>query len=61
MYSPTLSEKGVLNSAARKRRPQNPFDFQVCRKQFPDHFCLHHDFGVAMIEDMHELRPSEQR
>ena len=29
LYSPDLSERGVLNSAGRKRRAANPFDFQV--------------------------------
>ena len=30
LYDLNLSNRGVLLSAARKRRPANPFDFQVC-------------------------------
>ena len=31
LYDLSLSNRGVLLSAARKRRPANPFDFQVRR------------------------------
>ena len=30
LYSPALSERGVLTCASRKLRPKDPFDFQVC-------------------------------
>ena len=32
LYDLNLSNRGVLLSAARKRRPANPFDFQVRRQ-----------------------------